>query len=153
MKRTGWYILLVKQGFETSIKESLDKSLEDLQIEEVLVSEDLSGYVFIRSIEILHESLHNFLNLNGALRFLGSKRIEGKVTLKRFCNSEINRLSIRPIKHVKGKYHIGDQVIIRHGDLADIEGKIVEIKKRIVKIKPIIFHKIVRARLQDIEFI
>jgi len=143
MKRSGWYILLVKQGYELQIKDQLVKKLNEFCIEEVLVSDQLSGYVFIRSIKT---PFNYHSELDGALKFLGSNRIP-----KKFCNKEIERLSLCPKK--KTEFHVGDHVIVKKGDLSDIQGEIVKIGKRIVKIKPEFFEKIVRTRVQDIEFI
>lgn len=143
MKRSGWYVLLVKQGYELQIKDQLVKKLKELCIEEVLVSDEFSGYVFIRSIKA---PFNYHLELDGALKFLSSSHQP-----KKFCNKEIERLSLCPKKKID--FHIGDHVIVKKGDLADIQGQIVKIGKRIVKIKPEFFEKIVRTRVQDIEFI
>jgi transcription antitermination factor NusG len=153
MKRLGWYILLAKQGFENSIKEDIHICKEEFSIEDILVSEELSGYVFIRSIEISNDCLHFLLSINGVVKFLGKKHENGKTLLQKFSNSEIDKLRLQPKKNMREVFQIGDQIIIKRGDLADIEGRIIEIKKRIVKIQPTIFHKVVRARIQDIEFI
>jgi transcription antitermination factor NusG len=153
MKRTGWYILLTKQGFESSIKDSVCDCMKELCIEEVLISEEFSGYVFIRSIEISQQCVRFLLSVDGVLKFLGKKYVNGKILPQRFKNYEINKLKLQTKKRTNETFQIGDQVIIKQGDLADIEGQIIEIKKRIVKIKPTIFHKIVRAKIQDIELI
>jgi transcription antitermination factor NusG len=151
LTRTGWYILLVRQGFEETIKQSIDEMMQELAIEEILISEDLSGYVFVRSTEISHSSINCLLSLRGVLKFLGMKHVDGRKTPKKFSNFEIKKLKIQQPKCSKEIFKVGDCVIIKHGDLCDIEGSIVEIKKRIVKIKPSIFHKIVKVRIQDIE--
>lgn len=143
MKRSGWYILLVKQGFELQIKDQLVKKIKEFCIEEVLTSEEFTGYVFIRSI---NPPSNYHLELEGTLKFLGTKKCP-----QRFCNSEINRLSLIPNKKVE--FHIGDHVIVKKGDLENIEGQIVKLGKRIVKIKPMFFQKIVKTRVQDIDFL
>jgi transcription antitermination factor NusG len=153
MKRTGWYILLVRQGFELNIQQQFNSMMKELCIDEVLISPNLSGYVFVRSIEIPHHLLSTFLNFDGVLRFLGLKKIEGKNIPKRFSNSEISKLSLQPKKQVNVKFRIGDKVIIRHGDLVDIQGEIIELGKRTAKIKSTMFQKVVRTKVQDIELL
>jgi len=144
--RACWYILLVKQGFEQTIRDQLIDKQKELGFNEVTISEDLSGYVFIRSIEI--KQVGNYLVFDGTLRFLGSKK-EGP---KKFSTSQINKLNVEPKKQYV-EYKKGDHVIIKHGDLSDIDGIIVEIRKRVVKIRPAVLDKIVKVRVRDIEFI
>lgn len=148
MKRSGWFILLVRQGFEVVVKEQLSTKTKELHIEEVLISNELPGYVFIRSIEIPHNLIYEFTNLDGVFKFLGVKKNQPQ----KFCNSEINKLRI-PQKKQKCVFQIGDHVIIKQGDLADIQGDIIELGKRVVKIKSTMFKKIVRSKIQDIDFL
>ena len=152
MKKSGWYILLVRQGFEVSIKNRLLAKKEELNIDDVLVSDDLSSYIFINCVDINQNTYHSFLCFEGVIKFLGMKRVEGKNVPQQFSTKDINKLSEQPKPEQKTTFQLGDQVKIKQGDLADIEGELVEIGKRIVKIKPVIFQKIVRARIQDIEF-
>jgi transcription antitermination factor NusG len=150
--KNGWYILLVRQGFENSIKEQLEHFSKELKIDEILVSDELTGYIFIRTIEISSERIAKIQNLDGFLRFLGTKKVEGFYIPQLFGSRAINKLNKQP-KPQEKKFKLGDLVVIKQGDLSDIQGEIVEIKKRIVKIKPEFFHKIVRVKIQDIEFL
>lgn len=148
----AWYILIVRPGFEQTINEQLILKQEELCIQESYVSSDLSGYIFIRSIEISSRHANNFLVFDGVIKFLGTKNSGPQ----KFTTSQINKLKIdniiiKPSKSTNFK--VGDFVIIKHGDLSDIDGEIIEIRKRIVRIKPSVFSKIVKTRIQDIEHI
>jgi transcription antitermination factor NusG len=151
MTKSSWYILIVQQGYEPTIKQKIEETNIDYPIEEVAITIDMPGYVFIRSAEMCQQSVRKFLSLDGSIKFLGSKKNNIFIPEK-FNNRDINKLSIHPETIIiKKSFCVGDFIIIKRGDLADIQGQIIEIKKRIVKIKPTIFHKIVRTRIQDIE--
>jgi transcription antitermination factor NusG len=154
MKRQDWCILLVRTGFEQIIKDQFLSKKDEYQIEDIACSNEFPGYLFIKS-EIVDSS---FLEIENTIKLLGRTRcvVNGKkvVRAQRFSNSEINKLSLIRIetkRHIN--IEIGDNVIVRKGDLADISGKVIEIKKRIVKIKPDLFHKIIKVRVQDVEII
>ena len=146
----SWYILLVRQGFEQLIRDQLISKQKELACQEVHTSNELTGYIFIRSIEITLKHANSFLAFDGTIRFLGTKK-EGP---QRFTSSQIKKLNVadvdlKPIR--QSSFKLGDHVMITRGDLSDIDGDIVEIRKRIVKIKPSYFQKIVKSRVQDIE--
>lgn len=148
----SWYILLVRQGFEQYIKEQLISKQKNLAFQEIFISEELSGYVFIRSTTILPQQANHFLVFEGTLKFLGTKK-EGP---QKFTTAQIRKLSVSNVELKQTKsslFKTGDHVIIKQGDLSDIDGVIVEIRKRIVKIKPLYFDKVVKSRVQDIEHI
>lgn len=147
-----WYILLVRQGFEHYICDKLLSKKEDLDFQEAYTTEDLSGYVFIRSTMISLQQSSHFLAFDGTIKFLGTN----KNSIRNFTSSQIKKMNVSDVelKSVKTtKYKVGDHVIIKNGDLSDISGEIVkiEIRKGIVKIKPEYFQKIVKSRIQDIE--
>lgn len=144
MKRSSWYILLVRQGFENTIKQQLVERKKDLQIEEITISEELSCYIFIRTCEVPNSSF--YLDIDGTLKFLGTKNVPQK-----FSNADISKLSDEPEK--KFVFQVGNQVIVKKGDLCDIQGEIISLGKRIVRIKPAIFHKIIKVNVQDIELL
>lgn len=148
----SWYILLVRQGFEQYIKEQLISKQKNLAFQEVFTSEELSGYIFIRSTTISLQQVSHFLVFEGTLKFLGTKK-EGP---QKFTTAEIKKLSVTDVELKQTKpslFKTGDHVIIKQGDLSNIDGIIVEIRKRVVKIKPSYFDKIVKSRVQDIEHI
>jgi len=148
----SWYILLVRQGFEQYIREQLVSKQKSLAFQEVFTSEELSGYIFIRSTTILPQQVSNFLVFEGVLKFLGTKK-EGP---QKFTTAQIKKLSVTDVELKQTKpslFKTGDHVIIKQGDLSNIDGIIVEIRKRVVKIKPSYFDKIVKSRVQDIEHI
>lgn len=148
----SWYILLVRQGFEQTVRDQLITNQKHLDFCEVFISQELSGYVFIRSNEILQSHVNSFLVFNGVLKFLGTKK-EGP---QKFSTAQIKQLNTTdvPLKKKKNEdFKKGDHVVIKHGDLSNIDGVIVDIKKRVVKIQPVYFEKIVKARIQDIDFI
>lgn len=156
MKRSSWAILLVKQGFEQYVYNQIVSKQTELFVDDVFVSNDLTGYIFIRSIEMSSQSICQLLTLEGSLKFLGEKN----GSIKKFTNGQINNLNMQITSlstHQSNKtltsFKLGDKVVIKHGDLSDIEGVIVEISKRVVKIKPSIFPKIIKARVKDISFI
>ncbi|MDD5650315.1 MAG: hypothetical protein PHF86_07865 [Candidatus Nanoarchaeia archaeon] len=147
----AWYILLVHQGFEQLIKEQLSSKQKELSFSEISISNELSGYVFIRSIEIDQQSAKSFLATEGTLKFLGPNKHPQK-----FTTAQIKKLNVADVElkaQRQTEFKIGDHVIIKHGDLADIDGVIIELRKRIVKIRPSYFSKIVKARVQDIGFL
>lgn len=147
----AWYILLVQQGFEQFVKEQLNSRQKELFFNEIQTSEDYSGYVFVRSNELSQQQVKSFLVVEGALKFLGSKKNPQKFTTLQIKKLNVSNTELKP-KNTP-IFKIGDHVIIKHGDLADIDGEIVELKKRIVKIRPTFFSKIVKARVQDIGFL
>lgn len=150
---SNWYILIVQQGYELTIKQKIEETSIEYPVEEVEVTVDMPGYVFIRSVYMCQQSVRKFLSLDGSIKFLGLKKNNVFIP-KKFSNREISKLSVhQQTVTVKKVFCVGDYIIIKRGDLADIQGQIIEIKKRIVKIKPTIFHKIVRTRIQDIESI
>jgi len=156
VKRSSWAILLVKQGFEQYVYNQIVSKQTELFVDDVFVSNDLTGYIFIRSIEMSSQSICQLLTLEGSLKFLGEKN----GSIKKFTNGQINNLNMQITSlstHQSNKtltsFKLGDKVVIKHGDLSDIEGVIVEISKRVVKIKPSIFPKIIKARVKDISFI
>jgi transcription antitermination factor NusG len=148
----SWYILIVRQGFEVFVRNQLISRQKELPLEEVVISQDLSGYVLIRSTEITSQNAGSFLIYDGVLKFLGTKSQPQK-----FTNRQIKKISFsvseEVVSPVKSKFKLGDCVIVKQGDLADISGEIVELGRRIVKIKPAILRKIVKVRIRDIDFL
>ena len=145
-----WYILLVKQGYEQFILNQLKEKEDDLMVDELKINKKLSGYIFIRSIEISKQQAVEFLSFEGVIKFLGMK----KNGPKKFSNSQIKTLNKEEKQESEIKFFkIGDYVIIKQGDLSGIEGYILEIKKRIVKIKSIFFQKVIKIKLRDIELL
>ena len=156
MKRSNWIILLVKQGFEQYVYSQIVSKQKELSIDDVFISNDLTGYIFVRSIEMSSQNIGHLLSFEGSLKFLGEKN----GSIKKFTNGQINNLNMHitslntcPSQKVLTSFKLGDKVVIKHGDSSDIEGIIVEIRKRVVKIKPSIFPKIVKARVKDISFV
>lgn len=142
----------MRQGFEQYIREQLISKQKNLAFQEVFTSEELSGYIFIRSTTILPQQVSHFLVFEGVLKFLGTKK-EGP---QKFTTAQIKKLSVSDVELKQTKpslFKTGDHVIIKQGDLSNIDGIIVEIRKRVVKIKPSYFDKIVKSKIQDIEHI
>jgi len=140
--RSGWYILLVKPGYENNIRSLLLSKRITLSIRSVVVS---NGYIFIRSSKI---NASNFLCYEGALKFLGVTK-EGP---RQYTDKEIQNINREPKKQVKC-FKIGDHVIVKKGDLSDIEGDIISISKKIVRIKSLLFEKLIRTNVCDIDFL
>jgi len=156
--KLDWYILLVHQGFEETIKEQLLQNQKKLEFKEVYTTEELPGYVFIRSKEIVKRNVSNYLIFDGVLKFLGVQ----KQGLQKFTTSQIKNLNISEIelKKISPLFKKGDHVVIKKGDLADIDGTIVEISKgkKILKLKPVFFQNflkniIIRVKVQDVDFV
>ena len=160
--KLGWYVLVVRSGFEeTILKELLSKKI-DFGINEIMFSVSFSGYLFIQ-MEVEPSSFSGILETENVIKFLGEKKeyIEGrKVSLPK----QITYKEALKLKEVKDEnlnidtkevqFKIGDFVVVKQGDLTDVQGKIVDIKKRFVRIKPEMFtNKVVKVRLQDIGYI
>lgn len=146
--RLGWYILLVRQGFEQLVREQLLLNKDLLDFKDVVIQSDLSCYVFIRTTEIKNQA--NYL-VDGTLKFLGSKK-EGP---KKFTTEQIRKLDISGVvlKKERPNFKKGDHVIIKKGDLSDIDGVVIEVGKRILKIKPTYLQKIIKIKIQDVDYI
>jgi transcription antitermination factor NusG len=147
----AWYILLVNPGFEHTIKEQLLQKQKELSFQEVLISDEHLGYVFVRSIEINQQDIKGFLAIESTLRFLGTKKCPEKFTTAQIKKLSVANVELKPTKQIQFK--VGDHVVVKNGDLADIDGEIVELKKRVVKIKPVYFQKIIKVKIQDIGFL
>jgi len=139
---------LIKQGYEKYIKNKLS-NFKQLDIEEILLLEDFPGYIFIRSIKISECLQKEILLFEGTLKFLGKRNNE----IKEFSGSEISCFFKKEKAKEVPKFKIGDYVVIKNGDLSDIDGVIIEIKSSFVKIKPEFFHKTIKVKLQDIQHI
>jgi transcription antitermination factor NusG len=140
---------LVRQGFESLVKEQLLSKQKYLKFKEVMTN-DLPGYVFVRTKEI-KDQVNDYLVFDGVLKFLGISR-EGP---QEFTTEQIRNLNVSNIelKREHRSFKKGDHVIIKKGDLADIDGTVVEVRKRVLRIQPAIFHKIIKVRVQDVDYI
>lgn len=147
--RSRWYILLVRQGFESLVKEQLLSKQKYLKFKEVMTN-DLPGYIFVRTKEI-KDRVNDYLVFDGVLKFLGISK-EGP---QEFTTEQIRNLNVSNIelKREQRSFSKGDHVIIKKGDLADIDGTVVEVRKRVLRIQPAIFHKIIKVRVQDVDYI
>lgn len=148
----SWYILLVRQGFEQYVKNQLISKQKELGFKEVFSSVGSTGYVFFRSTLVSSQQINLFLVFDGVLKFLGSKK-DGP---QKFTTSQIKKLNVVDVelKLTKTvKFKIGDHVIIKRGDLSDIDGIIIEIRKPIVRLKSSYFQRIVKSNIKDIKHI
>jgi transcription antitermination factor NusG len=157
MKRLNWYILLVRTGFEQQIKEQLVLRKLEFKIDEVALSCEFPGYIFIKS-KFKDNNTYNFLEIENTIKLLGKKTciVNGKrmIQPEMFSSEQIEKLSLVKDQQTKKiAITVGDNVIVKKGDLVDIQGRVVEIKKRIIKIQPDLFQKIIKVSIQDVECI
>jgi transcription antitermination factor NusG len=162
---SAWYILTVVPGYEDFVRKEIICN-KHLVSKNIVTSKFFSGYVFLK-IELNKCNLSDFFDIDGTVDFLGKKNIfvKGK---KITIPEEISKRKIskmlgivedcyeQKIKPNCIKFEIGDEVIINSGDLSGIQGIIVDLKKRIVRIKPNIFLnnlKLIKVKTKDIELV
>jgi len=172
--RDLWYVMQVKAGKEPEIKKRLYgkekeyhiKDLiipEALEIEEELINEEdkyryktFLGYVFIK-LCLDYSKYTDILAIDDIYRFLGSLYKDRKNLI--YIPSFVPEKQVKNVKKYlnyqtkmikKHRFKINDLVIIKDGDLAGLEGKIVEIKNDYAKINPIMFQKIVKVSLNNL---
>jgi len=159
----AWYTLIITPGYEQYVKKQLNEKKE-LKVSSIEISKSFVGYVFVK-IDLKLENLSKFFEIEGTLNFLGKKCavVNGK---KVVVPEEISRRQITRIMNTAEKtevieeekeecFRIGDCVCIKQGDFANIQGKIIELKKRTVRIRPDFFlnSKLIKVNIKDIESI
>lgn len=147
-----WCILLVRQGYENFVYKQINSNKKTLKFIEITLLNDAYGYVFIRTSENSLIWSKKFLQFEGVIKFIGSKKSgPQKFTQEDIKKLDTSEVELKPQK--KSNFKKGDYVIIKQGDLSDIEGEIIEIANKNVKIKPLFFPRIVQTTISDIEMI
>jgi transcription antitermination factor NusG len=161
----AWYILTVIPGYGEYVKKEILKK-KDLFVENIMLSRAFIDYVFIK-IELQTHNLSEFFEIEGAISFLGKKyelRNGKKITIpEEIPFRKITKIfdAIENPKEIliskpNIKFKTGDNVVIKRGDFSDICGKIVDLKKRIVRIQSEFFqndNKLIKVKIKDIELI
>ena len=149
--RLTWYVLLVRQGYEQTVKNQINQKKTELNIKEVITSNELTGYILIHSYEITKSQSDCLLVFDGVLKFIGTK----KYGPKKFSTVQIKKLSLEntDLNKEKSVFKKGDFIIIEKGDFSDISGEIVDIRKKIVRIKPEFLDRIIQVNIKDIRYL
>jgi transcription antitermination factor NusG len=157
-----WYTLTVIPGYEEYVQKEIS-SKKYLKTENIVVSKSFSGYVFIKT-DLQLSNLSKFFEIEGTINFLGRKKaiVNGKKVIipEEISKSQITKIlatienSEEQINLQENKFKVGDEVLVKYGDLSGIRGKIVELKKRTVRIQSDFFQsnsKLIRVNVKDIE--
>jgi len=169
-----WYVMQVRAGRELEIKKKLvgeenDYKIKDLiipeaiEVEHDLVDDDdknrykmFLGYIFIK-ICLDYSKYTDILSIEDIYRFLGSLYKKEKNLI--YIPSFVPEREVKNVKKYlnyqtkiskKNLFKIGDTVIIKDGDLANLEGVIIEIKNDNAKINPRLFQKPVRVSINKL---
>ena len=175
-KKDSWYVMQVKAGKEPNIKKHLtEKNI--FGIKELIVPEPLDikiktdddkelrdrykhfmGYVFVK-LSLDYLTYVQILEIDNIYRFLGNlyrkKNKKIMYTPMFIREKEIKRVKSYLFDGAKKKekeiFNIGDKVKIKDGDLANIEGKVVEVNDDQVKLVPQLFlQKIIKVSSKNL---
>ena len=158
-----WYTLIVNPGYEEYIQKELYLK-KQLHIEDIIISRLFVGYVFIK-VELELLNLSSFFEIKGTINFLGKKYkiinnkkvlVPEEISKKQITNilETIEKQKNNVMQNIN-KFKVGDTVRIINGDFSGILGKIVELKKRTIKILPELFkdNKLIKVNIKNIEII
>jgi transcription antitermination factor NusG len=158
-KKPFWYALVVYMGKEKEIRQKLlavpglnisdtvipenlfDKTDDDLGVEAFELYQYYLGYMFI-NFTLSLDTYHRVLEVPSVYRFLG-ELVKTKTHFI-YIPSKVKEKEIDIVKnYLSGKKYLKclkfkphDNVLIKKGDLADIQGSIIEVGKTHVKILP-----------------
>lgn len=160
LHKFSWYVMLVKMGKESVIKErilgneDLEDGIKDLivpepceYIEKEVVGDsinerhkDFLGYVFIKA-NLISSYYQILLEIDNVYRFLGNLHSGSYYIPSRIPEEQIETVK----KYLKGNDNkvvednglkVGAQVEITSGDLASITGRIIGLSENFVSIMP-----------------
>lgn len=143
-----WYAISVIAGKENDVKKecltNVDlKIIDSISMESDVQAEDLSGYVFLK-MQMNFKKYGIVSNTDSVLNFIGSAYHRNNVCINIptvISEHDVNKIRNsavveETVKKSKRKIKVGDDVIIKTGDLSSIRGKVVEVKIRKLKIMP-----------------
>lgn len=167
-----WYVMAVRMGKEPYVKEKILNDNDEFEAKDFLVPEPpavkstfmfldedinerykwLLGYLFIK-IKLNDERYYKILSVDNVYRFLF---FSGSSTPANVNEEQVeglrNYLNGKSVSKKKVKFDLGQEVMIKKGDLADIHGKILQITKSHVTILPIIgIQHPIRISLNSVE--
>ena len=139
-----WYAISVLNGKEQEVGEEL---LARFKIKEMLIPvmeavdefDDIykyfSGYIFVKLC--LTPNLYNHMADMNCVKFLGKTRTLLPAAIPKTDINQVKRYIDKNKKNSKKiKIKIDDEVVIKSGDLASVQGKVIEISKRHAKVSP-----------------
>ena len=167
-----WYVMAVRMGKEPYVKQKILSNNDEFEVKDFLTPEPpavktnfifldedinerykwLLGYLFIK-IKLDYTRYYKILSIDNVYRFLF---FSGSSTPANVNEDQIDSLrdylTGKNSNKKKSMFNLGQEVVIKSGDLADIQGKILQLTKTHVTILPSIgIQHPIRVSLNNVE--
>lgn len=153
-KELKWYVLHTYSGYEQMVKTSLEKLIENNNLQDVItdikipmeqaIDEDKNGkrkvymrktipsYVFIK-FAYTDDLWFSITNTRGVTGFVGPGGHALPIT-----DEEVKRMHLEKVETNEEDLHVGDEILVIDGPLEGFEGKITKIVSGANKIKALV---------------